>query len=179
MTSITKIVLLVTAIVCGMSARSEAIVWAVVNAKIRHEFPAVKRISTAELAIWLQDASRPVPLLLDVRTRAEYEVSHLKNAEHVAPDASTGAVQEPKDRAIVTYCSVGYRSGGFAEKLQAVGFTNVQNLEGSIFQWANEGRPVYRGREPALQVHPYSRTWGLLLKKNLRAPLSASEGPAK
>jgi rhodanese-related sulfurtransferase len=106
-----------------------------------------------------------------VRERAEFEVSHLSSAQHVQPSASASAVQLPKDQPIVTYCSVGYRSGGFAEKLRQAGYTNVSNLEGSIFRWSNEGRPVFRGGEEVQTVHPYNRTWGLLLKRPLRADL--------
>src|SRR6188472_1991289 len=77
--------------------------WSLINAKIRHDFPEVKRISTAELAAWLADHNRPAPLLLDVRTQAEYEVSHLRDAAWIAPDAPASAVQAPQDRPIVTY----------------------------------------------------------------------------
>ena len=151
-------------------AHGEGIGWRLVNAKIRSEFPAVKRISTAELAEWLNDSTREQPLLLDVRTRPEFEVSHLRGACHVAPDAAASAIRPPKDRPIVTYCSVGYRSGRFAERLAAAGFSNVVNLEGSIFRWANEGRELVRDGRKVDKVHPYNRAWGLLLKRSRRAP---------
>jgi rhodanese-related sulfurtransferase len=153
----------------ALAANAHALGWSLINAKIRHDFPQVQRITTAELAAWLNDERRPAPLLLDVRTSEEFEVSHLRAAIHVAPGAPASLIAEPKDRPIVTYCSVGYRSGAFAEKLQAAGYTNVANLEGSIFRWANEGRPVYRGAAQVAKVHPYNGTWGLLLKKKLRA----------
>lgn len=73
----------------------------------------------------------------------------------------------------MTYCSVGYRSGGFAKKLQDAGYTNVQNMSGSIFQWANEGRPIERDGHRVDKVHPYSSTWGKLLKPELRAETSS------
>src|SRR3954470_10015687 len=119
--------------------------WRLVDAGIRREFPQVKRISTAELAAWIAGSDRPPPLLLDVRTQAEFDVSHLPNAVRVEPNAPAAAFSAAKDQPIVTYCSVGYRSAGLAAKLQAAGFTDVRNLEGSIFRWANEGRPVYCG----------------------------------
>jgi rhodanese-related sulfurtransferase len=146
--------------------------WAIVNAKIRHDFPEVPRISTAELSAWLSDTSRAAPLLLDVRTRAEYEVSHLEKAQQVEPDAAVSAVSAAKDRPIVTYCSVGYRSSAFARRLRAAGFADVRNLEGSIFRWANEGRPVFRHGARVERVHPYNRTWGLLLQRKYRAELA-------
>ena len=169
------------ALLCLSAARASAFGWALVNAKIRSEFPDVRRITTAELDAWLKDRTRPAPLLLDVRTRAEFDVSHLERATHVEPDAAPSAVRAPKDRPIVTYCSVGYRSGAFAKKLGEAGFTNVANLDGSIFRWANEDRPVMRDRQRVKEVHPYNGTWGLLLKKERRAavpPIGTARTPA-
>ena len=147
--------------------------WSLIDAKIRHDFPQVKAIAPAKLAAWLEDPAQPKPVLLDVRTRAEYDVSHLAGAQHVEPDAPASAISAPKDRPIVTYCSVGYRSGGFAQRLQAAGYIHVQNLDGSIFHWANEGRPLYRDSVRVEKVHPYNRTWGLLLQKQRRAEMAA------
>jgi len=165
------LILLVVVGCIGGAASAHAIGWSLVNAKIRHDFPEVKRITTAELAAWMDDGKRPQPTLLDVRTRAEFEVSHLPRARHITPDSAASVIREAKDQPIVTYCSVGYRSGGFAKKLMEAGYTNVVNLEGSIFRWANEGRPIVRDGRNVEQVHPYNRTWGMLLKKQLRASL--------
>ncbi|HEX8679944.1 MAG TPA: rhodanese-like domain-containing protein [Chthoniobacterales bacterium] len=143
------------------------------NAAIRGEFREVEPITTAELAAWLADDARPAPLLVDVRTRAEYEVSHLAGAEYGGAGTGFDLSQQPRDRAIVTYCSIGYRSGRFARSLRAAGFTNVRNLEGSIFQWANEGRPVFRGEERVTEVHPYNNTWAVFLEHKHRARTAA------
>ncbi len=156
---------------------AEGASWAAMKAKIRHRFPAVKTITTEALAAWLADPSRPPPLLLDARAPAEYAVSHLRGA-HLAPDltAAKGILAgSPMTRPVVVYCSVGYRSAALAARLQDAGFTGVRNLEGSIFQWANEGRPVYcagghvegRDERPVRAVHPYSRRWGRYLHRDL------------
>ena len=169
MTRKLSFLILLSIVTFGFTATGHAIGWTLVNARIRSEFPEVQRITTGELAGWLQDPQRPQPVLLDVRTKAEFAVSHLARAEHVEPEASPSVIRLPKDERIVTYCSVGYRSGRFAKKLSDAGFTNVVNLEGSIFRWANEGRPVVSGGRKAEKVHPYNRTWGLLLNKQYRA----------
>ncbi|CAN5912932.1 hypothetical protein BH24BAC1_BH24BAC1_00250 [soil metagenome] len=105
-------------------------------------------------------------LLLDTRSVKEFRVSHLKGAQlisydHFSVDAMSAI---PKDREIVVYCSVGYRSERIGEKLQDLGFTNVRNLSGGIFAWTNEGRPVFDGQNKTNRVHAYSRTWGFWLK---------------
>ncbi len=139
------------------------------NWKVRHDFPGVKRITPAETAAWLKDKNRPQPVLLDVRTQAEYDVSHIAGARRIEPGADVSALKLPHDRPIVTYCSVGYRSGALAKKLQEAGYKNVQNMSGSIFQWANEGRPIEHDRHGVKKVHPYNGMWGKLLDADLRA----------
>lgn len=142
--------------------------WQVLKQKIRRRFPSVRRISTAELADWLSRSPRP--LLLDTRTAAEYAVSHLPQAQWFDPETEAAHFDlGAKDAPIVTYCSVGYRSARVADRLQAAGFTHVANLEGSIFQWANEGKRVYRGGQPVRQVHPYNAAWGRLLDSRFHA----------
>jgi rhodanese-related sulfurtransferase len=146
--------------------------WFFLKKSLRSKFTNIDWISTGELADWLANKSRPAPLLLDVRTPAEWEVSHLPGARRVDPNAPAESVAAdlPKETPIVTYCAVGYRSGEMANRLRAAGFTNVHNLEGSIFQWANEHRPLVRGEERVTQVHPFNSFWGRLLKDDVRAP---------
>lgn len=143
-------------------------------------FPDVRWIGTAEMAAWRADAGRPQPVLLDARTEAEYAVSHLEGARRIDPErpslSGLGAI--PRDTPVVVYCSVGYRSAEIARWLGARGYRAVQNLAGSIFRWANEGRPVYRGDQPVGVVHPYDRTWGLLLESRYRADVPPVEGRA-
>jgi rhodanese-related sulfurtransferase len=145
--------------------------WFLLKKSLRHRFAKVEWISTSELADWLADKRRPAPVLLDVRTPEEWNVSHLPGARRVDPNASaeTVAADLPKETPIVTYCAVGYRSGEMADRLRALGFSNVRNLEGSIFQWANEHRPLVRDDERVSTVHPYSAFWGRLLNDEVRA----------
>lgn len=149
----------------------EAPQWEAVEQSLHAQYPAVQPISTDSLAAWLQDPTVPAPLLLDVRTRGEYEVSHLQDAHLVAPEERHFTFLEnvPHDTPIVTYCSVGFRSAAVAERLLDAGYRNVYNLSGSIFKWANEGRPVYRDGEPVAAVHPYDDAWSVLLRRDLRA----------
>ena len=136
--------------------------WTSVKSEIRTQFPSVAQISTEQLEQWLVTES---PLLLDARSPEEYAVSHLQNADLAT--SQTALKDVGKDTLVVVYCSVGYRSSRLAEKLADAGYENVYNLEGSIFQWVNEGRAVYRGSQRVKQVHPYDDHWGKLLNKEL------------
>jgi hypothetical protein len=70
--------------------------------------------------------------------------------------------------------AVGCRSGAMAHRLRAAGSTEVQNLEGSIFQWVNEHRPLVHGDERVTKVHPYTDGLGRLLAPEVQASLPKS-----
>ncbi|MCP4975988.1 MAG: rhodanese-like domain-containing protein [Maribacter sp.] len=109
-------------------------------------------------------------VFLDTRKIDEFEVSHLKNAIWVGYD--NFEPQKIKDSIpdfnapIVVYCSIGVRSEDIGEKLQKLGYTNIQNLYGGIFKWKNLGYPVFDsiGNETE-KVHAYNKLWGKLLTK--------------
>lgn len=110
----------------------------------------------------------PNLVLLDTRTKAEYDVSHLPNARWVGyDDFELKRVEDvPRQANVVLYCSVGYRSERVGEKLLTAGYQNVHNLYGSLFEWVNQGNPVVDKRErPTLRVHAYSRLWGVWLQR--------------
>ena len=145
------------------------IAWRLVKGLVERRFPEVPRISTEELANWLASDRRPDPVLIDVRQAEEYAVSHLPQARHLTTVEAIQQAAVPQEATLVLYCSVGYRSARLAEKLQAAGYSHVMNLEGSIFEWYNQGHPVVAEGDPVSQVHPYSRTWGLLLASSRQA----------
>ena len=146
--------------------------WLDIKARIRRTFPRVEEIRTEDLARLLSQqaetghasgASRLI--LLDARPEQEFAVSHIRGARRFEESLLS---QLPKDGEIVVYCSVGYRSAKLAQRLTSRGFTRVRNLEGSLFEWANEGRPVYSATGPVHKVHPYDAKWGRLLDPSYR-----------
>jgi len=52
-----------------------------------------------------------------------------------------------------------------SEKLLSAGYQHVSNLYGGIFEWVNQGNPLYNENGPTSKVHAYSRTWGVWLNK--------------
>jgi rhodanese-related sulfurtransferase len=146
----------------------------VVRGVIHLRYPTVEWIKPAELAGWLADTGRTAPVLLDVRTIPEYTVSHLPGAIRLDPEEElpTPVLDLPRSTPIVAYCAVGYRSAVAADRLRKLGFTQVWNLSGSIFQWANENRPLATVADGPARVHPVNWWWGLLLRSGHRADLS-------
>jgi rhodanese-related sulfurtransferase len=101
-------------------------------------------------------------LVLDARERTEYDVSHLPNAVFIGYNSFEKKTLDtvPKDKPIVVYCSIGYRSEKIGEKLKKMGYTKVYNLYGSIFEWLNQGYPVVdKNEQPTNKVHTYNKAW--------------------
>lgn len=161
------------AAICLVLVYTQNVEWWIVKWTLRNRFPTVSWITTHELAAWLQDEQRVPPQLLDVRTPQEWDVSRLPAARRIDPgsDPVVALAGVATDTPIVTYCAVGYRSGQMADRLQKAGFTRVYNLEGSIFAWSNEERPLVRDEVPVRQVHSYDQFWAKLLSPEARAPL--------
>jgi len=149
---------------CGGTSMSQ------LKAMVRASFPGVPQMSIEELDRRLQE--EPPPLVIDVREPAEYAVSHLPGAVHAQDEDIAEVVRaSAPGRTVVLYCSVGYRSSAAAADLIQLSDPQIHgrvwNLEGSIFEWANSGRPVYRGSEVTERVHPYGEEWSRLLKPHL------------
>lgn len=106
-------------------------------------------------------------LFIDAREKKEFEVSHIQDAIWVGYEQQDLSALEKVDRntSIVVYCSVGYRSEKTVEKLNQKGFKNVYNLYGGIFEWVNQGEPIYRDNKKTNQIHAYNRVWGVWLNK--------------
>jgi rhodanese-related sulfurtransferase len=145
--------------------------FAVVQRMTTRKFPDVKWIDPAELTRWREGSGRAQPLVLDARSAPEYAVSHLRDAVWINPERPSLRPLKglPKDAPIVVYGSVGYRGARVAHWLSTQGYSNVQNLSGGLFQWADQGRAVFGDGRPTGEVHPYGGRWGLLLEPRYRA----------
>ena len=79
-------------------------------------------------------------LILDVRTPEEYREKHIPNAVNI-PNETIGTEEIPqlpdKDQLILVYCRSGNRSKQAAEKLAALGYTNIVEF-GGINSWPGE-----------------------------------------
>lgn len=140
------------------------------KALISARFHAIEWVDSETLSQWMDSASNEELVLLDVRSREEQEVSQLRGAQRLdarQPDLDSLAI--PEGAKVVVYCSIGYRSAAIIEDLERAGIRNVYNLEGGLFDWANQDRPIYRGGERVDRVHPFNRLWGLLLRRDRRA----------
>lgn len=101
-------------------------------------------------------------VLLDIREKEEYEVSHIEGAKFLGyedPDFSILQTID-LDTELIVYCSIGYRSEKMGNKLKKMGFKKVKNLYGSIFEWANQGYPLFdTNNQKTNIVHGYNKRW--------------------
>ncbi len=109
--------------------------------------------------------------VLDTREKQEFKVSHLKSARNVGYFwfDMREVYDIPLDASIIVYCSIGNRSEKIAEKLIHAGYKNVRNLYGGIFEWVNEGQPVYK--ETGVQtseIHTHNKDWEQWLEKGTK-----------
>lgn len=67
-------------------------------------------------------------IILDVRTKAEYQMGHVKGSINIPLDQLTGNLNKlDKNKPIITCCASGMRSGSAKGVLQNRGFTQVYN----------------------------------------------------
>lgn len=110
-------------------------------------------------------------IILDTREKEEFDVSHLQGALLISYDnfEPDNVNDIPKNAPILVYCSVGYRSERIGEKLLKMGFTNVKNLYGGIFDWKNKGNQVInQNNQPTDSVHTYNASWSRWLYNGIK-----------
>lgn len=84
-------------------------------------------------------------VVLDVRTAAEFNEAHIKDAVNIdqfKDDFVEQVLQQlPKEKTIAVYCRSGRRSAHAASLLAKEGYKPV-NLKGGIIAWTKENQPV-------------------------------------
>ena len=85
------------------------------------------------------------PLVVDVRSRAEFDAGHVPGAVHL-PFQSTWSGRETlppaRDTPIVVYCEHGPRAALARLGLESIGYRNVVSLRGHMAAWREAGLPV-------------------------------------
>jgi len=90
--------------------------------------PVISQTHASELP--QNTKNKIAPVIIDVRTIAEWEQGHHPQAEHIEwQDILEGvkALGVQKNTSIILYCRSGNRAGKAMRLLQAEGYTNVHN----------------------------------------------------
>lgn len=106
---------------------------------------AADTVTPAELNSLIQAGKAPV--IVDVRSRAEYDAGHVPGAIHVPfwsaywrADQVPASGHDP----VVVYCASGPRAGLAGWQLGLAGIPNIVTLEGHMTAWQQQRLPVVR-----------------------------------
>lgn len=95
-----------------------------------------------------QIGEKTAPLIVDVRTAAEFSSGHVPGARHMPFWAVPFRASElgAREQPILVYCGHGPRAQMAASALRAHGFTDVRLLRGHMAEWRRGGLPIDRGQ---------------------------------
>ena len=120
----------------------------------QESFADAPEITADELLPLLDSA-----VIVDRREPAERAVSMLPNA--ITSEAFEANMEAYRDRTVVVYCTIGYRSGIFVTELVGGGF-DAHNLVHGILGWSHIGAElVTPDGETTRQLHVYGEEWDL------------------
>ncbi len=83
----------------------------------------------------------PSAQLVDVRTKDEFAVSHLKDAQNICVtdnDFKQKVAFLDRSKPVYVYCKKGGRSAQASKILKQMGFTKILDLQGGITNWEQQ-----------------------------------------
>lgn len=122
----------------------------------KKDFPNVPDISAADARTLLEEGK---VVFIDVREPEEQAVSLLPGA--VTEEAFLKNPGIAQGKTAVAYCTIGYRSGVFSQKMAGRGI-EVLNLSGGIVAWVLKGGKVYLDGRETNRIHVYGKEWNHL-----------------
>ena len=101
-------------------------------------------IKQTELLSLLQE-EQAQPIIIDVRSSAEYNAGHIPQAQHISfwKSFTTDALDNNEKQAeILLYCEHGPRAGIAKFAYFMAGFENIRYVEGHMTAWRKAGLPI-------------------------------------
>ncbi len=88
----------------------------------------IKNLFQTQPKVDLRQLIKEGAVILDVRTKGEYQGGHVKGSINIPLDQLNGQLSKlKKEQAVITCCASGMRSGAAKSVLKANGFTQVHN----------------------------------------------------
>ena len=131
--------------------------------------PSLRPLEPVEIAVIDLQKRLAVPrfniILFDTRSRAEYDVSHLKSAIWLDPETSPSTFlatfgRRARNAYVVFYCTMSQRSMDYAlrvlDELEQKSVRRVAVLKGGIIAWANASGELSDAGGSTRFVHPFN-----------------------
>ncbi|MFO7560725.1 MAG: rhodanese-like domain-containing protein [Desulfobacterales bacterium] len=119
----------------------------------KKDFPEVKDMAPQEAMALLQTGKI---LFVDTRKDAEMKISMLPKA--ISEETYLKNQGQYKDKKIVLYCTISYRSGKLVQRLNKQE-VEAYNLTGGLLAWVLEGGKVYDKKGETRRIHVYGKEW--------------------
>lgn len=102
-------------------------------------------LATVSAPIFASENTSDNRILIDVRTKEEYEAGHIKNAKNIDSSSPTflqdiNALDKTKQYSV--YCRSGNKSNQALKLMESLGFEDVIDLRGGITEWLNIGETL-------------------------------------
>lgn len=118
-------------------------------------FPSVYDISPEQV---FKIMKRLEVVFLDIRGPEEQSVSMIKGA--ITEAQFFDELDSYKNRTVIAYCTISYRSGILTEKLGKKGI-HIINLRGGLLAWVHAGGRLHKNGKEVKKLHVYGRKWDL------------------
>lgn len=123
---LTALTMFATVILTGCSSGSES----------------AMNLDAAEFQAKTQEAD---VVILDVRTRGEFNEGHIANAINIDVESDSfmnEIAKLDKSKTYAVYCRSGRRSADAVAKMSNEQFISLANLNGGVIDWSNAGLPL-------------------------------------
>ncbi|MCB1062246.1 MAG: rhodanese-like domain-containing protein [Verrucomicrobiae bacterium] len=107
------------------------------------EATKIDHVDAAGAASLLASADKPV--VLDIRTPAEFADGHIEGAKMIdfqAADFESKVAELDRDKTYLVHCQGGGRSTSSLPVFEKLGFKHVVHLDGGFGGWESSGQPV-------------------------------------
>lgn len=86
-------------------------------------------------------------MLIDVRTRSEYDSGHLLGAKNIPLDQLDNRLGKlPRNKDIIVYCQTGGRSIRAVRKLEVAGITRLYHMHDGLRGWEMAGFSIRKSK---------------------------------
>ena len=86
-------------------------------------------------------------VILDVRTKAEFDEGHIANAININVESNeflSDISKLDKSKTYAVYCRSGRRSADALAKMSNEQFISLSHLDGGVIDWTNAGLPLVK-----------------------------------